>query len=52
MVNQKFDRIVVTLRTTYGLEKHVANVLVYNYGTRALQVKSKTPIVFPHRNWL
>ena len=38
VVKQKFDRITVTLRETYGLDKDVAKHLVHNYGTRALQV--------------
>ena len=36
--NHKFDRIPVTLRESYGLDKDVAQHLARNYGTRALQV--------------
>ena len=34
----KFDRVVVTLREDYGLSRDVAEHLVSNYGTRALQI--------------
>lgn len=40
VVGQKFDRIVITLRETYGLHKDVAKHLVHNYGTRGLQVRA------------
>lgn len=36
--NKRYDRIPVTLRETYGLDKDVARHLSRNYGTRALQV--------------
>lgn len=36
--NQKFDRIPVTLRESYALDKDVSRHLARNYGTRALQV--------------
>lgn len=32
VVNQSFDRIVVTLRESYELDKDVAKHLVHNYG--------------------
>mmetsp|Transcript_20488 Transcript_20488/g.33013 ORF Transcript_20488/g.33013 Transcript_20488/m.33013 type:complete len:617 (-) Transcript_20488:289-2139(-) len=35
---QKFDRVLVTLRNDYHLPKDVADHLLKNYGTRALQV--------------
>mgnify|MGYP000741689884 CR=1 FL=1 len=38
MINQKYDRIPVTLREVYGFSKDVAKHLTVNYGTRALQV--------------
>lgn len=38
VVGQKFDRITITLRETYGFHKDVAEHLLRNYGTRALQV--------------
>jgi len=38
VVNQKYERIPVTLRESYGLDKDVARHLSMNYGTRALQV--------------
>lgn len=34
----KFDSIVVTLRETYNLDRDVAEHLMRNYGTRALQI--------------
>lgn len=36
--NKKFDKITVTLRENYHLDKDVAEHLMRNYGTRALQV--------------
>ena len=36
--HKKYDRIPVTLRESFGLEKDVARHLSRNYGTRALQV--------------
>uniref|UniRef100_A0AAV1TQ03 Glycerol-3-phosphate dehydrogenase n=1 Tax=Peronospora matthiolae TaxID=2874970 RepID=A0AAV1TQ03_9STRA len=36
--NKKFDKITVTLRENYNLDKDVAEHLMRNYGTRALQV--------------
>ncbi|CEG45922.1 glycerol-3-phosphate dehydrogenase [Plasmopara halstedii] len=36
--NKKFDKITVTLRESYNLDKDVAEHLMRNYGTRALQV--------------
>ena len=36
--NKKFDRIPVTLRESYGLDKDISRHLARNYGTRALQV--------------
>lgn len=36
--NKKYDRIPVTLRETYGMDKDVARHLARNYGTRALQI--------------
>jgi glycerol-3-phosphate dehydrogenase len=36
--NKRYDRIPVTLRETYGLDKDVARHLSRNYGTRALQI--------------
>lgn len=36
--NKKYDRIPLTLRETYGLDRDVARHLARNYGTRALQV--------------
>jgi glycerol-3-phosphate dehydrogenase len=36
--HKKYDRIPVTLREGFGLEKDVARHLSRNYGTRALQV--------------
>jgi glycerol-3-phosphate dehydrogenase len=38
VVGQKFDRITITLREKYGFHKDVAEHLLRNYGTRALQV--------------
>jgi glycerol-3-phosphate dehydrogenase len=38
VVHRRYDRIAITLRETYGFDKEVANHLVANYGTRALQV--------------
>jgi glycerol-3-phosphate dehydrogenase len=38
VINQKYDRIPVTLREVYGFSKDVAKHLTVNYGTRALQV--------------
>lgn len=35
---QKFNRITITLRNTYGLSREMAKYLTHNYGTRALQV--------------
>ena len=34
----RYDRIPVTLRESFGLEKDIAHHLSRNYGTRALQV--------------
>lgn len=36
--NKKFDKITITLRENYHLDKDVAEHLMRNYGTRALQV--------------
>ncbi|CAI5726287.1 unnamed protein product [Peronospora destructor] len=36
--NKKFDKITVTLRENYNLDKEIAEHLMRNYGTRALQV--------------
>ena len=36
--NKKYDRIPITLRESYNLDKDVARHLSRNYGTRALQV--------------
>ncbi|CCI10038.1 unnamed protein product [Albugo candida] len=36
--NKKFDKITVTLRENYHLDKDVAEHLMRNYGTRALQI--------------
>ncbi|RLN92285.1 hypothetical protein BBJ28_00011824 [Nothophytophthora sp. Chile5] len=36
--NKKFDKITVTLRENYNLDKDIAEHLMRNYGTRALQV--------------
>jgi glycerol-3-phosphate dehydrogenase len=36
--NQNFDRVAVTLREEFGLDKDTANHLRGNYGTRALQL--------------
>jgi glycerol-3-phosphate dehydrogenase len=36
--HQRYDRIPITLRESYGLDKEVAKHLAANYGTRALQV--------------
>ncbi|DAZ92797.1 TPA: hypothetical protein N0F65_011770 [Lagenidium giganteum] len=36
--NKKFDKITVTLRENYHLDKDIAEHLMRNYGTRALQV--------------
>ncbi|GLE05469.1 hypothetical protein PINS_up014492 [Pythium insidiosum] len=36
--NKKFDKITVTLRENYSLDKDIAEHLMRNYGTRALQV--------------
>ena len=36
--NKKYDRIPLTLRETFGLDRDVARHLARNYGTRALQV--------------
>ncbi|CAI5709485.1 unnamed protein product [Hyaloperonospora brassicae] len=36
--NKKFDKITVTLREKYDLDKDIAEHLMRNYGTRALQV--------------
>lgn len=36
--NQRYDRIPITLRETFGFDKDVARHLSRNYGTRALQV--------------
>ncbi|CAH0522142.1 unnamed protein product [Peronospora belbahrii] len=36
--NKKFDKITVTLREHYNLDKEIAEHLMRNYGTRALQV--------------
>lgn len=38
VINKKYDRIPITLREVYGLEKDIAKHLSMNYGTRALQV--------------
>lgn len=38
VVNKKYDRIPVTLREVYGMERDIAKHLSMNYGTRALQV--------------
>lgn len=38
VVNRHYDRIPVTLRETFGLDKEVARHLARNYGTRALSV--------------
>lgn len=35
---KKFDNIMVTLRSEYNFPRDVAKHLVYNYGTRALQI--------------
>ena len=35
---KKFDNIMVTLRSEYNLPRDVAKHLVFNYGTRALQI--------------
>ncbi|KAG6621840.1 Glycerol-3-phosphate dehydrogenase, partial [Phytophthora cinnamomi] len=37
--NKKFDKITVTLRENYNLDKDIAEHLMRNYGTRALQVE-------------
>lgn len=36
--NQNFDKVVITLREQYDMDKHVAKHLMQNYGTRALLV--------------
>ncbi|KAH7463178.1 hypothetical protein KRP22_001786 [Phytophthora ramorum] len=36
--NKKFDKITITLRENFNLDKDVAEHLMRNYGTRALQV--------------
>lgn len=36
--NKKFDNITITLREKYSLDKAIAEHLMRNYGTRALQV--------------
>lgn len=36
--NKKFDKITVTLRENYNMDKDIAEHLMRNYGTRALQV--------------
>merc|ERR1711991_83015 len=36
--SQQFDKICVTLRESYGMDKIVASHLMTNYGTRALQI--------------
>lgn len=36
--NQNFDRVTVTLREEFGMDKDTANHLRGNYGTRALQL--------------
>ncbi|TMW65930.1 hypothetical protein Poli38472_003695 [Pythium oligandrum] len=36
--NKKFDKITVTLRESYSMDKDIAEHLMRNYGTRALQV--------------
>jgi glycerol-3-phosphate dehydrogenase len=36
--NKKFDQITVTLREKYSLDKDIAEHLMKNYGTRALQI--------------
>lgn len=40
--SQKFDKIAVTLRETYSMDKDIAEHLTRNYGTRALQVAEIT----------
>ena len=37
--NKKYDRIPLTLRETFGMDRDVARHLARNYGTRALQVR-------------
>lgn len=34
----KFDRVIVTLREDYGFDRALSEHLVYEYGTRALQI--------------
>jgi glycerol-3-phosphate dehydrogenase len=36
--NQNFDKIVVTLRERYNMDREIARHLMHNYGTRALEV--------------
>jgi glycerol-3-phosphate dehydrogenase len=38
VINQKYERIPITLRESYGFEKDVAKHLSMSYGTRAVQV--------------
>lgn len=46
---QKFDRILVTLREQYGLDRDVAEHLLRNYGTRALQIAEVVRRGYWHR---
>ncbi|EQC32218.1 hypothetical protein SDRG_09970 [Saprolegnia diclina VS20] len=47
--SQKFDRITVTLREKYLMDKDIAEHLMRNYGTRALQIAEIEKSGFLHR---
>ncbi|KAG9403447.1 mitochondrial glycerol-3-phosphate dehydrogenase [Aphanomyces cochlioides] len=47
--NQKFDRITITLREKYNMDKQIAEHLMKNYGTRALQIGELEKSGFLHR---
>ncbi|KAF0689660.1 Aste57867_18897 [Aphanomyces stellatus] len=47
--NQKFDRITITLREKYNMDKDIAEHLMKNYGTRALQIGELEQSGFLHR---
>ncbi|RHY48042.1 hypothetical protein DYB30_011362, partial [Aphanomyces astaci] len=47
--NQKFDRITITLREKYHMDKDIAEHLTKNYGTRALQLGELESTGFLHR---
>ncbi|ETW06923.1 hypothetical protein H310_03035 [Aphanomyces invadans] len=47
--SQKFDRITITLREKYHMDKDIAEHLTKNYGTRALQLGELEKCGFLHR---